>query len=62
MIDVRIRKGKQEFLVKWEGYDSDENTWEPYNNLKDNAQFKAYQKKMKSKNVVPKSAAKVSSA
>ena len=45
VIDDRIRKGKQEFLVKWEGYDSDENTWEPYNNIKDNAQFKAYQER-----------------
>jgi hypothetical protein len=47
--DVRIRKGKQEFLVKWKGYGADENTWEPYSNLKDNQQFKSYQKKMKSK-------------
>ena len=49
MIDDRIRKGKQEFLVKWKGYGADENTWEPYNNLKDNQQFKNYQKKMKKK-------------
>ena len=49
VIDDRIRKGKQEFLVKWKGYPSEENTWEPYNNLKDNQQFKNYQKKMKKK-------------
>ena len=49
VIDDRIRKGKQEFLVKWKGYSADENTWEPYNNLKDNQQFKNYQKKMKNK-------------
>lgn len=45
VIDDRIRKGKQEFLAKWKGYPSEENTWEPYNNLKDNQQFKTYQKK-----------------
>ena len=47
--DVMIKKGKQEFLVKWKGYGADENTWEPYSTLKDNQQFKAYQKKMKKK-------------
>ena len=27
-------EGKLKFLVKWEGYDSeDDNTWEPMNNL-----------------------------
>ena len=24
-----------QFLISWEGYDSDENTWEPYKSLKE---------------------------
>lgn len=29
IVNVRIRKGKKEYEVKWKGYDSAENTWEP---------------------------------
>ena len=35
--------------MRKKGYSSEENTWEPYQNLKDNQQFKTYQKKMKKK-------------
>jgi hypothetical protein len=29
----RIHRGKQQFLVKWEGFSEDENTWEPVEHL-----------------------------
>jgi chromobox protein 1 len=31
----RIVRGKVEYLVKWEGYSIDQNTWEPVKNILD---------------------------
>ena len=33
IVDSRKRKGKREYLVKWKGYSSRENTYEPAANL-----------------------------
>ena len=34
-MDERIVDGKAEYLVKWTGYDEDENTWEPHEHVAD---------------------------
>ena len=33
ILDTRINKGQREYLIKWEGCDDSENTWEPTKNL-----------------------------
>ena len=33
LLDVRKEKGRFEFLVKWCGFESEHNTWEPTANL-----------------------------
>ena len=33
IIDRRTRGGKEEVLVKWQGYSHKFNTWEPYSNV-----------------------------
>jgi hypothetical protein len=34
VVNARLQRGKLEFLVKWEGYTPDHNTWEPEEHLK----------------------------
>ncbi|KAF8751560.1 hypothetical protein RHS01_08341 [Rhizoctonia solani] len=50
IVDMEKRNGKWFFRVKWKGYGSEENTWEPRENLK-NAEkiLKKFEKEMKEK-------------
>ncbi|GAA5988700.1 hypothetical protein JCM11641_006509 [Rhodosporidiobolus odoratus] len=44
VVDERKRRGKTEYLVKWEGYPDAENTWEPASELEDVAALDAWVK------------------
>ncbi|KAL1116137.1 hypothetical protein AAG570_005632 [Ranatra chinensis] len=53
IVDVHIQKGgKREFLVKWVGYSSDENTWEPEKNLQGTAVLDRFLEKLEKINRV----------
>jgi hypothetical protein len=34
ILDERVRKGKKEYLIRWAGYSSDHDSWEPEENVK----------------------------
>ena len=41
---MRVKRGKEEFLEKWFGYPDDHNSWEPIENLSEEAcDFQLYQ-------------------
>jgi len=37
VLKYKNEKGKDLFRIKWKGYDSKQNTWEPIENLRDGA-------------------------
>jgi len=49
ILDKRIRGGKTEYLIKWEGYPDSENTWEPDDNLDCPDLINAFEEKTKAK-------------
>lgn len=42
IVDDRVRNGKVEYLVKWHGYSSKDNTWEPAESFTDSRTLKNY--------------------
>lgn len=36
LLDKRVRRGQVQYLVRWDGYESDEDTWGPSTSLPDN--------------------------
>mmetsp|Transcript_14973 Transcript_14973/g.23179 ORF Transcript_14973/g.23179 Transcript_14973/m.23179 type:complete len:134 (+) Transcript_14973:181-582(+) len=46
VVGQRKKKGRYEYLIKWKGYASDQNTWEPIANLNKSAreEARAYRK------------------
>ncbi|XP_028413330.1 uncharacterized protein LOC114536205 [Dendronephthya gigantea] len=49
LLKKRIRKGRREYLVKWLGYSSKYNTWEPENNILDERLFQQFQLRQRTK-------------
>ncbi|XP_023348010.1 chromobox protein homolog 1 isoform X2 [Eurytemora carolleeae] len=50
ILEVRQRKGKTEYLIKWKGYDTeDDNTWEPVENLDCKDKIEEFNRKKKEK-------------
>jgi hypothetical protein len=50
---IRTRNGKREYLVKWEGYPSSENTWEPAESFASKEALKRWVQAFESKSKTP---------
>ena len=49
----RTRRNTMEFLVKWEGYTDDANSWEPYSHLRDTEHLLNYLRANRLKSLIP---------
>lgn len=55
ILEMRIKNGKKQFFVKWEGYPSSQNTWEPAEHLSNvPSMVKDFEAEYAKKNVKPK--------
>ncbi|XP_071752248.1 chromobox protein homolog 2 [Centroberyx gerrardi] len=52
ILNKRLRKGKLEFLVKWRGWSSKHNSWEPQENILDPRLLAAFHKKEQEKELL----------
>jgi len=55
IVNKRFRKGKIEYFVKWQGYPSTDNTWEPEKNILDERLIQNYLKNKKAEKSFKKS-------
>ncbi len=49
----QLRRSQLEFLVKWQGYPSEENTWEPWANLRRNILAHEYLRNHRMAYIIP---------
>ena len=51
ILDKRITEdGSVEYLIKWEGYDHSENTWEPLRHFEDPMLVEAFEREWRERN------------
>lgn len=48
IIDKRMKNNKNQYLVKWKDYSSDENTWEPEDNINCKELIEQFEEHLKS--------------
>jgi chromodomain-containing protein/p58 integrase-like protein len=53
ILDKRVRQGKVEYLVKWKGYENNENTWEPTEHLHCPDKVQEFVKRSRKKHASP---------
>jgi hypothetical protein len=54
IVDHKKVQGNMHWKVRWAGYTHNDDTWEPYDNLKDNDAFQAYCRQHKMYTYLPK--------